>query len=188
MTQHCKLCLSKIMDLPRRHIIDGNALLQALTGLPTMFGELTRKVFIALPRVKHADFVTDTCHHSIKSVEWLSRGSPKLYTASGSSTIISWDLSLQLFQQGKSQNSNSSSGRVTNIQVNCMSKDMCVVLTSSNEETTECQPVLEFTSSQEKADTRLILHCLHTATTTHTQTLWSALLILTYSCLWKSSR
>ena len=52
------------------YIMDGNALLQALTGLPQTFGELTEKVFCSLPEAKTVHFVTDTYKEdSIKPIE-----------------------------------------------------------------------------------------------------------------------
>ena len=42
------------------YIMDGNALLQALTGLPQTFAELAEKAFCSLPTAKTVHFVTDS--------------------------------------------------------------------------------------------------------------------------------
>lgn len=61
------------------YLFDGNALLQAMTGLPGSFEELAQKVFASLPKCERVDFVTDTyIEHSIKSTERTRRGVQKL--------------------------------------------------------------------------------------------------------------
>ncbi|GFS24133.1 hypothetical protein ElyMa_001656200 [Elysia marginata] len=52
------------------HVIDGNALLQSLIGLPDLFGELALKVFTCLPSASVVHFVTDRYDDlSIKDIE-----------------------------------------------------------------------------------------------------------------------
>ena len=52
------------------YIINGNALLQALTGLPQTFAELAEKKSCSLPKAKTVHFVTDTYKEdTIKSIE-----------------------------------------------------------------------------------------------------------------------
>ena len=61
------------------YIMDGNALLQALTGLPQTFAELAEKAFYSLPKAKTVHFVTDTYKEdSIKSIEHKKVGNQKL--------------------------------------------------------------------------------------------------------------
>lgn len=58
------------------YIYDGNALLQAITGLPDTFEELAEKILDGFPKVERLDFVTDTYKEdSIKSAERKRRGS-----------------------------------------------------------------------------------------------------------------
>ena len=50
-----------IMQLEDKvYIMDGNALLQALTGLPQTFAELAEKAFCSLPKAKTVHFVSDS--------------------------------------------------------------------------------------------------------------------------------
>ncbi|GFR91522.1 hypothetical protein ElyMa_000845300 [Elysia marginata] len=57
------------------HVIDGNALLQSLIGLPDTFGELALKVFTCLPSASVVHFVTDRYDDlSIKDIERVRRG------------------------------------------------------------------------------------------------------------------
>jgi hypothetical protein len=74
------------------HIIDGNALLQALSGLPQIFGELAEKIFCSLPKAKRVHFVTDTYKEaSIKSAEQKRRGESETFLVKGSSTRLPRD-------------------------------------------------------------------------------------------------
>ena len=69
------------------YIIDGNAMLQAMTGLPGTFDELALKVFDGLPRCERVDFVTNTYKEdSIKSAERARRGSSETFLIKGGKT------------------------------------------------------------------------------------------------------
>ena len=75
------------------YICDGNALLQALTGIPETFEDVTEKVLNVLPRTNRVDFVTDSYHpNSINSFERYRRGS--------SSTFYSQDQGPKLLRNG----------------------------------------------------------------------------------------
>ena len=51
-------------------VIDGNALIRAITNLPKMFGELSEIIFKVLPKADTVHFVTDSYHmNSIKTIE-----------------------------------------------------------------------------------------------------------------------
>ena len=66
---------------------DGNAILQALTGIPETFEDVAEKVFNVLPRINHVDFVTDSYHpNSIKSFERYDHGSSPTFLLSGPRT------------------------------------------------------------------------------------------------------
>ena len=80
---------SRQPELQDAHVIDGNALLQSLVGLPDTFGELALKVFTCLPRANIVHFVTDRYDDSsIKDVERMRRGKDdsNVYTIRGPST------------------------------------------------------------------------------------------------------
>jgi len=74
------------------YILDGNALLQALTNLPDTFDELANKVFETLPKCERVDFVTDTYQKdSIKSSERERRGVTETFLIKGSKTKVPRD-------------------------------------------------------------------------------------------------
>ena len=74
------------------YIIDGNAAQQAMTSLPSTFGELAECVFDQLPRAQRVDFVTDSYHPcSIKGVKRSRRGSAKAHLVKGPSTKVPRD-------------------------------------------------------------------------------------------------
>ena len=63
------------LDYLCAYVVDGNALLHALSALPQTFGELSKKLFSVLPKVKRVDITTDTYKdNSIKSAEGRRRG------------------------------------------------------------------------------------------------------------------
>ncbi|GFS21250.1 hypothetical protein ElyMa_001590200 [Elysia marginata] len=101
------------------HVIDGNALLQSLIGLPDTFGELALKVFTCLPSSSVAHFVTDRYD----------------------------DLSIKDIERGR--------------LLYFSHKDTCSLLSSEDGEITDSQLVQSLATSQEEADTKIILHCIH---------------------------
>ena len=74
------------------HVIDGNAMLQAITQLPETFGDLAQRIFFLLPTTKRVDFVTDTYHElSIKNVERDRRGTSQQFLIHGPLTRVPRD-------------------------------------------------------------------------------------------------
>ena len=71
------------------YVVDGNALLLALTALPPTFEELSDKMFSVMPKVKRVDFVTDTYkENSIKSAEIRRQGTSDACLVIGPSTKL----------------------------------------------------------------------------------------------------
>ena len=74
------------------YIIDANAILQALIGLPTTFEELARKVFDLLPKVSRLVFITDTYKKdSNKTYEQSRRGDSQTFLIKGTNTKVPQD-------------------------------------------------------------------------------------------------
>ncbi len=66
------------------HVIDGNAMFQALTQIPVIFGELAEHIFVNLPNATRVDFVTDTYQEqSIKNIERDRRGTSQEFLVRG---------------------------------------------------------------------------------------------------------
>ncbi|GFS05580.1 hypothetical protein ElyMa_004685200 [Elysia marginata] len=74
--EEAKIALtSRHPEISDIHVIEGNALLQSLLGLPDTFGELALKVFTCLPSASVVHFVTDRYDDlSIKDIERMRRG------------------------------------------------------------------------------------------------------------------
>ena len=74
------------------HVIDGNAVIQALTQVPETFGELAERIFLTLPKASRVDFVTDTYkENSIKNVERERRGTSQELLVHGPLTKVPRD-------------------------------------------------------------------------------------------------
>lgn len=152
-------------------VIDGNALLQSLVQLPENFGELARMVFKSLPNVPIVHFVTDSYHHnSIKQMERQRRGSSQKCVIGGPSTKLPRDF--QSFMHNADNKVQLISLILTEWQspgyalllknrtVYYVSSEHCFQLTSDGSVVTSTREE-SLTSSQEEADTRIILHCLY---------------------------
>lgn len=154
------------------HVVDGNAILQSIISVPDTFEELAEYVFNLLPKHKRVDFVTDTyVPKSIKSFERKRRGSSPTFLLSGAKTRTPKDwksfmsndenktqLLRLLFEQWKSDKyAKHLEGR----RIYYVLGEMCYCLTSSNGTVVDLVPEQTLFSSQEEADTRIILHCLH---------------------------
>lgn len=155
-------------------VIDGNAMLQAQVGLPSTFGELAENVFDQLPRVSRTDFVTDTYRpRSIKHCERKRRGTSKPYLLKGSLTKVPHN-----WKEFMSNSENKQ--RLIQFLLEEWKKDKyamklkdravffvhgidCTCITSSDGLITEAKIVQDLKSTQEEADTRIILHLLHMA-------------------------
>ena len=155
------------------YIINGNALLQALTGLPQTFAELAEKKSCSLPKAKTVHFVTDTYKEdTIKSIErerlesedFLVKGQsarlPREWRAFRQNNVNKESLNLLLHTELINR---SYAKRLQHCEVLFVCKDLCVCLSSSDGLAVQCSDVYELCSPQEEADTRIIiiLHCLH---------------------------
>lgn len=154
------------------HIVDGNAILQSLVSIPDNFEDLAETVFNHLPKSGRVDFVTDTYKAtSIKSFERTRRGSTPTFLLSGPKTRTPKDwkgfmgnddnktqLLQLLFDQWKTEKyAKALEGRF----VYYVLGEMCYRLTSHDGEIVDVFPDNALFSSQEEADTRIILHCMH---------------------------
>ncbi|GFR82523.1 hypothetical protein ElyMa_004100400 [Elysia marginata] len=158
------------------HVIDGNALLQSLIGLPDTFGELALKVFTCLPSASVVHFVTDRYDDlSIKDIERVRRGQDdcNTHTIRGPSTKIprNWKaflintanktaaavISLLLSEWEDDKYASRLQGRLLYFS----HKDTCSLLSSEDGEITDSQLVQSLATPQEEADTKIILHCIH---------------------------
>ena len=156
------------------YIIDGNAVLQAMVSLPSTFGELAECVFDQLPRAHRVNFVTDFYHPcSIKGVERSRRGSAKAHLVKGPSTKVPRDwkrflcnevnkrrLCSFLLEEWKKDKYSWNLNGKSLIVINERS---CISLRSLDGKSIISEQIKELCSSQEEADTRIILHCKHVA-------------------------
>ena len=158
-------------------IIDGNALLQALVGIPDTFEQLCEKVFYQLPNAKRIDIVTDSYHPtSIKTIERNRRGSGQSYLIIGGLTKIphNWKeflsnsknkqqllkLLLNEFQKDKFAK------KLQNRVINFVYEERCISISSNDGVSIQVEDNLKLYSSQEEADTRIILHLLDISSST----------------------
>lgn len=155
-------------------IYDGNALLQAMTGLPDTFEELAEKVFSLLPKTERVDFVTDTYKDvSIKGAERERRGVREQFLIKGPKTKVPRDwkafmgnnenkkqlVKLLLTEWSKDKYAQKIKGR--RIMFACEEECMCIC--SLDGVTVTSSAVEKLFTSQEEADTRIILHLEHAA-------------------------
>ncbi|GFR86952.1 hypothetical protein ElyMa_006065300 [Elysia marginata] len=111
------------------HVIDGNALLQSLIGLPDTFGELALKVFTCLPSASVVHFVTD--RYDIKDIERVRKGQDdcNTHTIRGPSTKVSRNWKAFLSNTANKQQSSvfcCLSGKMTNMPLDY--RDACFTL------------------------------------------------------------
>jgi len=165
----------------RMYIIDGNAHIQSMTHLPATFEELAHAVFCTLPKASVVHFVTDTYwDNSIKQLERSQRGSASAYMIGGGKTKLPRDFKSFLLNDENKQRliklmlnewqSEKYAARLRGHQVLYVCEDECVQLQSEDGITVTACSVPALYSNQEKADTRIILHCLHAAATMPTDT------------------
>lgn len=175
---------SAITDVDRKTneeqtvIIDGNALLHSLTSIPETFGQLAEKIFNLLPNTKSVHFVTDTYNHnSIKCPERLrravSQAKPLLMCGQSTKTPKDWRAFLSREENKRnfinflltSWQENKYAEYLSSRELFFVCADQCLLLTTHDGTTTDCSIVQSLCSSQEEADTRIILHCFYAATT-----------------------
>ena len=152
------------------NIVDGNALLQSLVHLPNTFCALARAVFNCLPKAGVVHFVTD-CYRrdSIKDVERSRRGSSATYHIGGRMTKLPRDFaSFMLNAENKTQlirflltewQLPEYAQCLCSRTIFFVCEEMCYSLHSDDGCSTTVTVVDRLCSSQEEADTRIILHC-----------------------------
>ena len=154
-------------------VMDGMALLHAFHGLPDTFSELADKILCILPASQRVDFVTDIYNrNSIKAAERCRRGHSDTLLLKGGATKVPKDWKgflsngknktqlISLLQQEWRKDRNAS--RLQGKELFLTTGQDCIKLTSDGK-TVQCENVESLKSSQEEADTRLVLHCLHQA-------------------------
>lgn len=157
------------------YIMDGNALLQAQVALPGTFGELAESLFKQLPHnSQRVDFVTDSyLPLSIKGLERARRGSANAHLIKGPLTKIPRNWKTFLASEENKQSftrfllnewkGDKYAPRLIDKKILFVCEKQCICLTSQNGENTQSEEMTELYSTQEEADTKIILHCLHIA-------------------------
>ena len=151
------------------YILDGNVLLHSLVSIPETYGQLARKIFNCLPPVSVLHFVTDTYKEmSIKSTERLRRGTSDPILIKGPSSKIPRNFQMFLTNDENKKrlialichewSSDAYAGLLKNRELYFVNEQECTLMTSEDGLTTDVRPVPELYSSQEEADTRIILH------------------------------
>ena len=143
-----------------------------MIALPATFGELAEKVIKSLPSAPQVHFVADTYKRdSIKATERSRRGEGDKFLLKGPSTKLPKDWK-GFLKNGENKN------QLVKFLLSEWRKDIfatvlldkklfvnscteCMLLTSADGKTVECQPINELFSSQEEADTRIILHAIY---------------------------
>ena len=152
------------------HIIDGNAMLQSLKPIPDTFEELAEHVFNRLPKLKLVDFTTDTYKpQSIKFYERACRGMAPTFLLSGARTKTphEWK-SFMSNDKNKTQlinllleqwKTDKYAAKLVDRSIYYVIGEKVYRLTSEDGRAVSAYSEESF-SSQEEADTRIILHCL----------------------------
>jgi len=154
------------------HIVDGNALLQAIVRLPETFEGLAMCVFSSLPAVQVVHFVTDNyMETSIKDTERVRRGTSQTYLIGGKKTKLPRDFKMFMRSSDnkrqltkfllKEWQSDRYAARLCDRTIFFICEQDCTCLTSEDGLTVKATSVLELVSNQEEADTRIVLHCLY---------------------------
>ena len=151
-------------------IVDGNALIRCFTCVPATFGELAHQLFLSLPKSRTVHFVTDWyVSNSIKDAERLRRGQSKVHLLGGPATKVPRDFSSFLLESENKQQlirficsqwkSSEYARLIHGRSVFVVCAESCICLTSADGKTVIATSVDELQSTQEEADTRMILHC-----------------------------
>jgi hypothetical protein len=155
-------------------VVDGNAQFQAIAHLPQTFADLAYDIFSSLPKAKIVHFVTDTYREqTIKQLERNRRGSSTPYLISGPKTKLPRDFKTFLLNSSNKRQficfllrewqTERYAQHLQGRQVFFVCEEECLCLESHNGRTVSVSAVQELFSSQEEADTRIILHCLYAA-------------------------
>ena len=151
------------------YILDGNVLIHVLTNPPETFGQLAKKLFNFLTGMSVVHFVTDTYKEiSIKSSERIRRGISDKIIIKGPSTKVPRNFQKFLANdENKKQlialifnewSSDSYAPLLQNKNLYFVCEEECFLLSSEDGVTTDSRPIHELRSSQEEADTRILLH------------------------------
>jgi len=158
------------------YIMDGNAHFQALVHLPDTFEELAVQVFHSLPKATVVHFVTDTYKDlSIKSLERNRKESSSTYLIGGAKTKLPKDFKTFLLNSDNKKQfirllkvewqTSKYAHHLRGRKVFFVSDDECVCLESHDGQEVNSSLIQSLLSSQEEADTRIILHCLYASET-----------------------
>ena len=156
------------------YIVDGNAMLHSMVNLPLTFGLLALTLLSYLPKSATVHFVTDPYHKdSIKESERQRCGSAPAFLIGGPSTRLPRNFAAFL------QNSNNKqqllkfilkewqqsryASRLSDRRIYFVCDESCVCLHSADGISVTATEIPELISTQEEADTRIILHCLYAA-------------------------
>jgi hypothetical protein len=153
-------------------VLDGMALLQSMTGIPSTFGYLADKVLSLLPPMKRVDFITDTYSaESIKASERTRRGQSEKFLLKGPSTKIpkdwkmflsSGDNKTQLIELlVKEWQRDKNAVKLLDREILVTSGKICTKLTSTDGESVDSVEITDLESTHEEADTKIILHSIH---------------------------
>jgi len=157
-------------------ILDGNALLQAMTHIPETFEEFACQVFRCLPPSEVVHFVTDSYKPaSIKQFERSRRGQARVHIIGGPKTRMPQDFKAFMSNDDNKRQlirflltewqSNAYASRFHGRSIFFVREEECFCLHSSDGVTTSSAIVRSLCSEQEEADTRIMLHCHHAVRT-----------------------
>jgi len=156
------------------YIVDGNALLYTIVNLPTTVGDFARVIFNYLPKAAVVHFVTDSyIRHSIKESERQRRGTSAAYMIGGPSTKMQRNFaSFMKNSDNKRQllqfilcewRQPAYASKLFGHTILFVCEESCVELRSEDGITVTSTEITDLRSTQEEADTRIILHCLYAA-------------------------
>ncbi|MES9950704.1 MAG: hypothetical protein ABW118_17235 [Candidatus Thiodiazotropha sp.] len=184
LLHHLESCVEPVTtptDEGIAHVIDGNASLYVLSPVPENFQGVAEIVLDRLPKASRVDFVTDTYKEkSIKSFERKRRGTSEKLLISGPKTKAPKDwkgfmsndenktqlIKLLFSEWQKASYAKKLKGRNLYFAMG----NECYHLTSTDGNAVEVRSVDALATSQEEADTRIILHCMHICETAPTTT------------------
>jgi hypothetical protein len=156
------------------YVIDGNAQFQALPHSHDTFEDFAYDVFRSLPKCNVVHFVTDTYKDkSIKELEGNRRGSGDAMKITGAKQKLPRDLkSFMLNVENKRQliqlilqewQTDRYAQLLVRHQIFFVCEENCYCLESYDGTTVQVSSILDLSSTQEEADTRIILHCFYAA-------------------------
>ena len=151
------------------YIMDGNVLFHCVKNVPETFGMLAQTLFHMLPACTEIHFVTDTYKDiSIKSFERNRRGHSDTFNIKGPATkvpnnfhqfLCSDSNKKQLIRLLLSEwSSDKYAPHLKSRKIFFVCEESCYSISSQDGINTDCQPIMNLESSQEEADTRIVLH------------------------------